>query len=271
MNFILYLIIFAMGITFGSFCTLAVYRIPRGENITHKRSYCTTCQHKLSFWDMIPVFSYLFLGGKCRYCGEKIRPRYFILEICSGFVFVLLAFSIQLNIFSFEIDKYVYLFFGMLYFMSLFILAGIDKEKIHIENSVLIFLTIVVACYMIYLYVVEQTNMYRYVIYLALICCLVAINTYSLHKKAKDNYTIGVLILSMLMVTFTYEGQFVLTVILTLLSIAFDILLQKIRLNRRKCKKVDPKESLPIPIGFYLCVSNILVVILTNIYFLIGD
>jgi len=229
MNIILYLIIFIMGITFGSFCTLAVYRIPRKENISHKRSYCPNCQHKLSFLDLIPVFSYLFLKGKCRYCKEKIRPRYFILEICSGLLFVLFAYSIQLNIFSFEIDKYVYLFFGMLYFMALFIIAGIDKEKIEIKNSLLIFLTIIVTCYMVYLYIVEQTNMYRYVIYLVIIAIFEIINTYFLHKKAKNNYTIGVLVLAMLMVVFTYEGQFVLTTIMTLLSIAFDILLKKIR------------------------------------------
>jgi len=268
MNVILYLIIFAMGITFGSFCTLAVYRIPLRENIIRKRSFCVECKHKLSFWDLIPVFSYLTLGGKCRYCGKKIRPRYFILEICSGLVFILFAFSIQLNIYSFQIDKYAYLFFGMLYFTGLFILAGIDREKVRVENSLLIYLTIVNAVYMIYLYIVEQTSMYRYVMYLVLICILVAINTYYLHKKAKNNYTVGVLILSMLMILFTYEGQFVLTVILTLLSIAFDILLQKQKRNRKKCKKVDSKEKTDIPIASYLCISNVIVVILTNIYFI---
>ena len=94
MNLLLYIYIFIIGITFGSFFTLAVYRIPRGEDITHTRSYCPKCNHKLSFWDMIPLFSYIFLGAKCRYCKEKIRPRYFILEFCSGLVFILFALSI---------------------------------------------------------------------------------------------------------------------------------------------------------------------------------
>ena len=80
-----------MGITFGSFYTLAVYRIPKGQDITHTRSYCPKCNHKLSFWDMIPILSYVFLGGKCRYCGQKIRPRYLMLEVMSGIVFVLFA------------------------------------------------------------------------------------------------------------------------------------------------------------------------------------
>ena len=85
LNILLYIYIFITGITFGSFFTLAVYRIPRREDITHTRSYCPKCHHKLSFWDMIPLFSYIFLGGKCRYCKEKIRPRYFILELFNTF------------------------------------------------------------------------------------------------------------------------------------------------------------------------------------------
>ena len=136
------------------------------------------------------------------------------------------------------------------------------------ENSLLIYLTIVNAVYMIYLYIVEHASMYRYVMYLMIICVLVAINTYYLHKKAKNNYTIGILILSMLMILFTYEGQFVFTVILTLLSIAFDMLLQKIKQNRKKCKKVNAKDKINVPIAFYLCVSNVIVVILTNIYYI---
>ena len=87
MGAILYLYIFLIGITFGSFFTLAVYRIPLGKDITHTRSFCPNCNHKLGFWDMIPLFSYIFLGGKCRYCKQKIRPRYFILELLSGMVF----------------------------------------------------------------------------------------------------------------------------------------------------------------------------------------
>ena len=81
MDAIFYIIIFIMGITFGSFYTLAVYRIPLHQDITHKRSYCPNCTHKLSFFDMIPILSYIFLGGKCRYCKQKIRIRYLLLEI----------------------------------------------------------------------------------------------------------------------------------------------------------------------------------------------
>ena len=94
MEAIIYLYIFLIGTVFGSFFTLAVYRIPLGKDITHTRSYCPNCNHKLSFLDMIPIFSYIFLGGKCRYCHKKIRIRYLLLEVLSGVVFTLFAASI---------------------------------------------------------------------------------------------------------------------------------------------------------------------------------
>ena len=60
MDYILYLLIFCIGTVFGSFFTLAVYRIPLRQDITHTRSYCPKCNHKISFWDMIPILSYVF-------------------------------------------------------------------------------------------------------------------------------------------------------------------------------------------------------------------
>ena len=93
MEIILYIAFFLTGTVFGSFFTLAVYRIPRKENIVYGRSHCTSCGHKLSFIDLIPILSYIFLGGKCRYCGEKIRIRYLLLEVFSGIVFLLVALT----------------------------------------------------------------------------------------------------------------------------------------------------------------------------------
>ena len=73
---ILLVIIFITGIYFGSFYTLATYRIPKGENITHKHSYCPNCNHKLGAFDLIPVFSYLFLFvfgmTLCEFFGQII-------------------------------------------------------------------------------------------------------------------------------------------------------------------------------------------------------
>ena len=83
-------------------------------------------------------FIVIYLGGKCRYCKQKIRPRYFLLEILSGIVFVLFAMAIKLSIFTVTISTMVYFVFALLYFVTLFIIAGIDKEKRQIQKSVLL-------------------------------------------------------------------------------------------------------------------------------------
>ena len=98
MDIFLYIIIFIMGTVFGSFYTLAVYRIPKKIDITHTHSFCPNCKHKLGFFELIPVWSYLLLGGKCKECKQKIRPRYLIIEICSGIAFVLIAIASKLDI-----------------------------------------------------------------------------------------------------------------------------------------------------------------------------
>ena len=75
MSIIVYIYMFVIGALLGSFYTLAVYRIPLKQDILYTRSYCPNCNHKLGFWDLIPIFSYIFLGAKCRYCKKKIRPK----------------------------------------------------------------------------------------------------------------------------------------------------------------------------------------------------
>lgn len=86
------LCMFIIGSLFGSFLSLATYRIPRHEDIVATRSYCPTCKHRLGFFDLIPVLSYIARGGKCKYCKEPISPRYFLLETLNGIVFVVFYF-----------------------------------------------------------------------------------------------------------------------------------------------------------------------------------
>lgn len=143
MEIIIYIAIAITGVVFGSFFTLAVYRIPRKENIVYVRSHCTTCGHKLNFWDLIPVFSYIFLGGKCRYCGEKIRIRYLLLEVFSGIVFLTLALTNGL-------EDIIYLVFAYLFMAGMFIIAGIDKENYKIPNGVIIYEFCVAIAYFVF-------------------------------------------------------------------------------------------------------------------------
>lgn len=84
------LITLAFGLIFGSFVTCASYRLPLGEDVVKKPSYCPKCRAKLGFRDLWPVFSWLFSGGKCRHCGAKISVRYPLIEITTATMFLLI-------------------------------------------------------------------------------------------------------------------------------------------------------------------------------------
>lgn len=247
MNIFLNLMIFIMGTVFGSFFTLAIYRIPLKKDITHERSFCPNCKHRLEFLDLIPIFSYLFLKGKCRYCGEKVRIRYLILEILSGVVFLItyLSFNIQ-NIFL-DLEKQIYFFVFVFMYVTLVIVAGIDKEYRKIENSVLVFGVICHAIYILYLYIVEGANIYRYGIYFAIFILIWIFNTV-LNKKKKTNYILQILLL----ISYIF---FVLGVKLILPISFISCLLAIIYFIRTK------KE---IPFGFVLSVSTIFCKIVEN-------
>ena len=186
LNTIIYIFMFAIGIVLGSFYTLAVYRIPLKQDITHTRSYCPKCNHRLNFWDLIPVFSYIFLGGKCRYCKEKIRPRYIIIETLSGIVFLLYAILLDIDLLNIEYSKIATLIFGILFFSTIFIIIGILKENKKIQTSVFNFGIISEVAYMIYLYILD-TSIYRYIIYIPIFMLMTFINN---NKKINEKFKI---------------------------------------------------------------------------------
>ena len=258
MELIIFGAIFIIGTLLGSFFTLAVYRIPLKQDITHERSYCPKCNHRLEFLDLIPILSYLFLGGKCRYCKEKIRPRYLLLEVFSGLLFLLFAISLKINIFNLEINKLVYLVFGMFYISTLFIIGGIEKENHLVSIPVLVFGLIIEVLYIIYLYIVN-ISIYKYVIYLFLILTILILNKSLSNKKGKQSYVLQILALCFYLAIGTKEEIVVASIIITLLLVAIKQIINK--LKQRKEKTNINKQ---IPIGFYLCFANIAALIIYN-------
>jgi len=85
---VLYLILFFLaGIILGSFYNVCIYRIPRDQSVAFPASHCTSCGHALSSADLVPVFSWIFLRGICRYCKSKISVRYPLVESLTGMIF----------------------------------------------------------------------------------------------------------------------------------------------------------------------------------------
>ena len=90
----IYTIVFLYGIVIGSFLNVCIYRLPLKENIattgSHvQSSHCMSCGRKLGWRDMVPVFSYIMLRGRCRQCGAKISIQYPLIEALNGVLYVI--------------------------------------------------------------------------------------------------------------------------------------------------------------------------------------
>lgn len=97
-NFIwVYFIVTAtlLGVIIGSFLNVVIYRIPAGRTVSKGRSMCMTCGHTLAAKDLVPIFSWLSLRGKCRYCKAPISSRYIKIESFTGLLFFIVSFTLK--------------------------------------------------------------------------------------------------------------------------------------------------------------------------------
>src|SRR3989344_2966290 len=83
-----FLTIFVFGLAIGSFLSAYTWRWPRGISIAKGRSICDNCKKQIAWYDNIPFFSYLILGGRCRNCRKKISLRYPLIEVSTAILFV---------------------------------------------------------------------------------------------------------------------------------------------------------------------------------------
>jgi leader peptidase (prepilin peptidase)/N-methyltransferase len=98
-----YAFVFVFGLVVGSFVNVLIYRVPECLSIITPPSSCVYCGKKLAVRDLVPVLSYVFLKGRCRYCGERISPRYPLVELLTAAVFVILfsRFGLTVPFFAF--------------------------------------------------------------------------------------------------------------------------------------------------------------------------
>ncbi len=131
---------FFLGCALGSFYNVVVDRLPNDRGIVFGRSECESCHHKLSLLDLIPIFSFLFLKARCRYCGKKLSPQYLLSEIAVGGLF-LVAFLLHKD--DFQISKIITV---LSLWSMLFVVAMMDqKHGIIIDQVLLVFTAIGVA------------------------------------------------------------------------------------------------------------------------------
>ena len=129
MEFSIILGLFILGTLLGSFYNVVAYRLPKGESIVYPPSHCPNCNHRLSPWELIPIFSFLIQKGKCSNCKSKISWFYPLSEICCGILFVLcyISFGISLD-----------LIIALTFVSMLIIVILSDYYYMFIEDSVLI-------------------------------------------------------------------------------------------------------------------------------------
>ncbi|AXI09696.1 prepilin peptidase [Oceanobacillus zhaokaii] len=130
MQLLFALFFFLFGITFGSFYNVVGLRSPKNETFVNDRSYCPSCKHQLSWYELIPVFSFLIQRGKCRHCKTQISFIYPSIELLTGFLF---AFSFW------EIGLEWELITALLLVSMLMIILVSDVTYMVIQNKVLLF------------------------------------------------------------------------------------------------------------------------------------
>lgn len=130
-----YVLIFLLGLNIGSFLNSVVYRLEKGNRL-NGRSYCPNCKNNLDWLDLIPVFSFLFLHGKCKYCHKKISIQYPLLEISTALIFILVSIF-QLPSFEFSIFYIVSSAFLFYVASSLMVIFVYDLRNYIIPDKVL--------------------------------------------------------------------------------------------------------------------------------------
>ncbi|QKS71856.1 prepilin peptidase [Paenalkalicoccus suaedae] len=130
MELFIYIYLFLVGITLGSFYNVVGLRLPKGESIVTPRSHCTTCDRTLHATELIPVFSYLFQRGKCKGCKTKISALYPTMELLTG-----LLFAYSYYHFGFTAELVV----ALLLISLLVIIVVSDLSSMLILNKVLLF------------------------------------------------------------------------------------------------------------------------------------
>ena len=153
-----YPIVFFYGICVGSFLNVVIYRLPRNESLVKRASHCTTCGAKIRVIDIIPIISWVFiLRGKCRSCGEKISPRYPIVEALNGIIWV-----ITVTVMDFNFKSLMYCIF----FSILICLGFMDWDTMEMDLRLLAAIVVVAIPVIVIPMLPDYPNLAKYPFFL---------------------------------------------------------------------------------------------------------
>lgn len=132
------IVFFIVGLVFGSFYNVVGLRLCKNENLLFPSSHCPKCNHKLKPYELIPVFSYIFLKGKCKNCKGKISIMYPFVEFCTG-----VLFAISFYRYGFSIEIILALLLSSLFM----IIVVTDLNYYIIPDSIIVFFGILIFIY----------------------------------------------------------------------------------------------------------------------------
>lgn len=107
--------IFVFGLTFGSFLNVCIYRLPLGLSVVTPRSACPNCKQAIAFYDNVPVLSWLILRGRCRHCQTPISPRYLLIELLTGALFLACYWYFGLTLATLKYCTLSFLLLGLIF------------------------------------------------------------------------------------------------------------------------------------------------------------
>jgi leader peptidase (prepilin peptidase) / N-methyltransferase len=107
--------IFVIGLAFGSFLNVCIYRLPLGISVVTPRSACPKCKHGIALYDNMPVLSWLVLRGRCRHCKAPISPRYLLIELLTGALFLACYWYFGLTLSTLKYCTFGFLLLGLIF------------------------------------------------------------------------------------------------------------------------------------------------------------
>lgn len=160
MGLLFYFSTFILGLIVGSFLNCLIYRIEQGKSFLKGRSFCPHCGHVLQWQDLVPLFSFIFLRGKCRYCKGDISFQYPLVELFTGALFALI-FHFQFSSVAqeglvFSLENIVSALFLFYIFSSLVVIFVYDLKHFIIPDKIIYPAILATLAYNVYLFFINH-------------------------------------------------------------------------------------------------------------------
>lgn len=236
MNILFYTGLFIIGIIIGCYWNIKTEEIPK--NLDLKRKYYS------------------------KNPNQKILSK-LIYMVIGGISSVVLGNVLKVNIHEIDVLNITIYIFAMLYISTLVVIAGIDKNYLKIDKKVIAFGIVTSIIYMIYLFVIDLVSVHLNIIYLTIYMILLLIDSFLLRKFAKDSYIVNILMVLAIILAFTDLRTLTYTVVMAVSAIGVYSLILKAQ--NRKSGNSELKIS-QIPVGYFITVSNIVVIFMIRIF-----